>query len=189
MLQAVFFSKKAYSMKQIHNDNNMSCTDFGDITSSDGPANAGDSVADLSDDEGENAGNTSVTESGRLSTIPEGSNEDDHEFLTFVSSYFSDCSADDSERIREVYNALQRESAEIDEDQPGNLDQFRKTFYAKPVSPTVDFNVYAHLLWHWNLHSCPQCLTLGTAVSHYCHDIPRWKGRCLVERRRQISSC
>ena len=46
-------------------------------------------------------------------------------------------------RIREVYTALERESAEIDED-TRNSDCSQRPFFVKPVSLVGDFNVYAH---------------------------------------------
>ena len=138
MLQAVFFNKNAYSMKQIHNDNNMSCTEFDDNPSSDLTPEVDVATG------GPNEAATVNSESGRLSTIPEGSEEDDSEFLAFVSSHFSECSAEDMWRIREVYIALQRESAETDEDKTGDQDFLHKSFYVKPIPNIGDFNVYAH---------------------------------------------
>ena len=140
MLQAVFYVKKAYSMKAIHNQNNMSCTDFDDGNNPDPTPETGVTVAGEGPDVDIDA---VTTDSGRLSTIQEGSNEDDSDFQAFVSSYFSDCATEDMWRIREVYTALERESAEIDEDTRIS-DCSQRPFFVKPVSLVGDFNVYAH---------------------------------------------
>ena len=79
----------------------------------------------------------------------EGTNEDDDsDFQSFVNSYFAECPVEESWRIREVFNALQRES-EIDEapnhtDHTSDLDYLERPFYVKPTGPTDDFDIHAH---------------------------------------------
>ena len=146
MLQAVFYAKKFYTMKQIHNINNKKCLDFDDFESANSPSELQQNPEEeAEEDETTNEETSSTSTANRLSTINEGTNEDDSDFATFVSSYFSECTAEETWRIREVYDALQRES-EIDEEHPisGNSDCLERPFYVQPTPPTEDFNIYAH---------------------------------------------
>ena len=149
MLQAVFYAKKFYNMKQIHNINNRKCLDFDDF----GDANDQDSGWTQNHEEEaeeEETETDSTSTHNRLSTINEGTDEDDSDFQSFVNSYFSDCTAEDRWRIREVFDALQSECNEIDEapNDTSNLgsksDYLERPFYVKPIGPTEDFDIHAH---------------------------------------------